>query len=249
MLGSGFCLRAVLALAATTTRGKESVWLTVIFVVPVLGGCGVSYWGIVQWNRFRTALTDPSDWLNGASSTLALAAAGNMIVHWSGSSLADLPWWQLQGWLLTTAASAIVLAALVTVISIARLARDPRTWLLGLAFSIGLAGEIAPALIDAPWFPFGSPSETGWLIALIVMAGAASLQPRRLPSQAATTSSTAAGMMVVLAVSMIVVAIDAGFAHLADRISALYAVLAFAGAGAQGVRIIRDLAQRSPLTS
>ena len=243
-LGAGFVLQMTLALGTGSPIRNGSGWLEASFVVSVILACAGAYWGLAQWNRFATPLlSDPAAWLNGASSALALAAVGDLIVHWSGSSLAKWPWWQLQAWLLTTAATVIVLATLASVTFVAKLGRDPRTWLLGAGVAAGLGGEIAAGFTGTGVFSFGSWSETGWLIALTLMAAAAALQPRSLQPQAATTLSTTAGMMAVLTVSMTIAGIDASFPRSAGRMSALYAVLAFAGAGAQGLRIIRDLAQ------
>lgn len=237
----GFVAQTVIAEPVGAFGNVAAAWVSLPFGVAVLVACGLLYRGLVQWNRFRTAISDPADWLNGLSAVLAIAGLGNLVVRWSGSKVSHWPWWEQQSWLLALGAAVMLLGTLAAVASIAELARDSRMWMLTFAVTAGLVG-----LVSVPWsaarpFTLGSPSQCGWLLALALTAFASSQSPKPIQSQPSTTQSATAGTLVVLVASMLILAICAE-SGLNDRRAALYALLAFLGASTQGARMMRELA-------
>jgi diguanylate cyclase (GGDEF)-like protein len=241
-LAIGFILQTVMARPVNDVFRADAAWLALPFAAAVLLSCAMLYRGLVQWNRFRTAMSDPADWLNGLSSVLALAAAGNVALRWTDSRLTQWPWWEQQSWLLALGATLTLLGTLATVTSVAELARDSRAWLLSLAVAIGFGGLIAAPWSPAPPFTSGSSIQNCWLVALALIAYASSQAPKPIESQPSTTRSTSMGTLVVMVSSVAILAISAE-SGLQDQLSMSYALAAFVGASTQGVRIMRELSQ------
>jgi diguanylate cyclase (GGDEF)-like protein len=240
-LGIGYVAQTVTRGPVASAGHHAQAWRDLPIAVSILLACGLLYRGLVQWNRFRTAMSDPADWLNGLSAVLAIAGLGNLAIRWSDSPIGRWPWWEQQGWLLALGAAVMALGTVAAVASIAELARDSRVWLLTAAVTAGLAGLIAAPWSQVPAFAPGSPTQICWLIALPLIAFASSQTPQPSTSRPSTTSSTTAGTLVVLVASVVTLALGAA-SGFTDRRAACYALLAFAGAGVQGTRMMRDLA-------
>jgi diguanylate cyclase (GGDEF)-like protein len=241
VLGIGYVAQTTISGLDASVEHVPEPWRDLPLAAAMLLACGLLYRGLVQWNRFRTAMSDPADWLNGLSAVLALAGLGNLAIRWSGSPIGRWPWWQQQGWLLAMGAALMVLGTLCAVASIAELARDSRVWLLTAAVTVGLGGLVAAPWASGPTFAPGSSIQTCSLTALALLAYASSQDPEPSRSRPSTTSSTTAGTLVVLVSSVLILALCAG-SGLSDRAAVVYALVAFAGASAQGVRMMRDLA-------
>ena len=238
-LSIGYLTQTVLAEPLTTVAHVDDQWRGLPFALAVPIACGLLYRGLVQWNRFRTAVADPADWLNGLSAVLAMAGVGSLVIRLTGAP-GRWPAWEQQTWLVALAAAVVLLGALGTVASLAELGRDSRVWLLTGAVTLGIGGLIAAPWTSEPPFSQRSSAQAAWLVALALTAYASSRTPKPVQSQPSTTSSVTTGTLVVLLSSVIVLAICAE-SGLRNEGAALYALLAFTGASTQAARIVRQL--------
>ena len=141
VVAAGPLLLAVLHAADGSLPG-----LAVVAATPLV------YGALVRWNRFRTYVSDPGDWLNGLSAVCALTAAVLAAQRWLGFLPAGWSSGREQVWALVVSSLVILLGTAATVAGIGGLARDVRVWLvlavLGglIALKLGLRGDPADGL-------------------------------------------------------------------------------------------------------
>jgi diguanylate cyclase (GGDEF)-like protein len=244
LVAAGFVGQTILVALGDAQSSNGPAWQSLPFGTAILLAGPCIYWGLVEWNRIRIALSDPADWLNGLTAVLAMVAVANLVVRGSGSSLARWPWWQLQAWLVGVATAVVLLGAAVTVAMLGRVLRDSRPWWICGALTAILVTQLASVGMDSPT-GYGGWSQSGWLVAIAIIAWL-SVWQRAIPplAEGATTMSRTIGMMVVLATSAITLAVDCEIGNApGSRLTAVYAFAAFAGASTQAIRIIRELSQ------
>ncbi len=227
-----------------------STWEGAGLSVGALGASLLLYQGLVRWNRYRTLVSDPGDWLNGVSAVIALMALGNLISMHTSSALSMLTWWQLQGWLLQIAALVVLVGTTVTVIMIGGLQRDSRAWVFGgaLAFAVAaqwLALVIAGRATDDAMVvrTLVDSMRVAWLTVVIGAALAALRRASVLRPRHATSSSTTIGAVVVHLSSVGILlanGVDGDVSHLT---SSILAALAALGGAVRVLRLVRELAQ------
>ncbi|GAB3350913.1 putative bifunctional diguanylate cyclase/phosphodiesterase [Modestobacter lapidis] len=196
------------------------------------------YGGLVRWNRYSTNLADPNDVLNGLSAVLAVVAVMALAMAHAGAGLADLPWWQLQPLLLQCAAGFVIAGTAASVPFIGGMGRDPRSWLLAVAFTAQLAAG-AVKLTD-PAHP------VGWVgaaqaVGVVAMCLAATLRPTPATPQPTDPTASTIGAFVVIVASTVVLV---GSAVATSSPTAVWcAALAATGASLRLLFNVRDLAQ------
>ncbi len=227
---------AVLSVASVVGAVTDS-WPGPLQGVTVVAAAPLVYGGLVRWNRFRTYVSDPGDWLNGLSAVLALTAAGLVAQQWFGILPPTWPTIGVQLWMLTVACLVILLGTCAAVAVIGGLVRDPRMWLVLLTLaglivlSTGLRGH-GPAEVE------GARALTGWTRRCVAVAVASTL-PRRTTPVAATSQAPAIGALVVLAVAVTALGLDT---HRGGWTVSWYAVAAILGISVRMVHLVRELA-------
>lgn len=229
-LALGLLGEAVLALAG----GPRSA----AFTAGACVAAAALYHGLVHWNRIRTTISDPGDWLNGLSATAALLALGNLVVQGQAGTAA---WWATQLGMLRLAALLVALGTAGTVLAIAGLRRDPRAW----ALAAGIAGV---AVVEAVALLLPATSEprtvvvAAWAALALLIAALRVSPPGALPPQDASSQSTTVGAVVVMVAGVAILVVDALVP--ADRPgAAVLAAVAATGGGFRVLRLVTDLAQ------
>ena len=205
----------------------------------LLGGCVLAstpfvYQALVRWNRFRTYVSDPGDWLNWVSAVLACAAAGLVVQHWFAFLPAQWPSWVVQLWLLIFGSLVILLGTAATVAAVGGLSRDPRMWLVMAA----LAGLIAVSTTLRGGPGDAVDAQAGWTLGFLVIAYASTRRGRLVPVPA-TTQAPAIGALVVLTLAVAVLALDG---HETGWTGTVYACAAVLGVSVRVVHLVRELA-------
>jgi diguanylate cyclase (GGDEF)-like protein len=212
-----------------------------------LGACGAAaalYHGLVHWNRVRTAISDPGDWLNGISATVALVALGNLTVTGEPGTAA---WWGTQLGLLRLAAVLVTLGTAGTAASIAGLGRDRRAWVLaaGLAAVAAVEGAALAGLLGPAARGTVAPSAAvvaAWGALLLLTAALRVGRARALPPVEASSQATTVGAVVVLVGAVLVLVADALLPGHRPA-AAVLAAVALVGGGARVLRLVSELAQ------
>jgi diguanylate cyclase (GGDEF)-like protein len=209
------------------------------FTAGAVAAAAALYHGLVHWNRFRTAISDPGDWLNGISAVAALVALGNLLL---GQAPGGTLWWGWQLGMLRLAVLLVVLGTASTVLVIAGLRGDARVRVL-------VAGIAAAGVVEAVglWHtgPGGAPHPVvlaTWA-ALVLLVAALRVGPARaLPPREASSQDTTVGAVVVMiaGIGILVVAALAPGDH---RTASVLAAVAATGGGVRVLRLVRDLAQ------
>lgn len=206
----------------------------------VLLSCPLLYQGMVRWNRYRTATSDPGDWLNGIGAAFALAALVSLIVHWTAPSLAEWSEWEFNGWLLRVASVAVVAGTAATVARLGGLQADLRLWLVTAGFCTLLLAQTAAEVVTSAGVLSALPRVVG-LIAILAVAKAAQLPPAQLRPREASAESTAVGSLVVLLASVAILAINSWFpSNVSDSIN-LFALVAVVSVSTRVMHIVREL--------
>jgi diguanylate cyclase (GGDEF)-like protein len=242
-LSVGFVGQAVLIAVKTANLASVGAWQSLPLSICALLACLAIYQGLVRWNRFRTVIAEPADWLNGLGSVLVATALGNLIIRWTGSPLGQWPWWQLQGWLLRVAAVVVLLGAAATVVFMGGLTRDRRAWVICFALAVILGCEILSVSKAGSSISFGGLSQLGWTLGAAAIACCAVWRPAEVSPRASTTQASTVGALVVMIVSVGVLALDSEFPEHGSRLPILYAVLAFLSAATRAIHIMRALSQ------
>ncbi|WP_282943765.1 putative bifunctional diguanylate cyclase/phosphodiesterase [Cellulomonas endometrii] len=227
------------ALAAEAGAGALGLFPGVAFTAGGIAAAAALYHALVHWNRFRSAISDPGDWLNGISAVVALLALGNLLVR---QAPGGAPWWGLQLGMLRVSVLLVVLGTASTVLVIAGLRGDSRVKVL----VAGVAGAAAVELVGlAHTGPTGAPAPVAvatWT-ALVLLVAALRVGPARaLPPREASSQDTTVGAVVVMVAGIGVLVVGA-LAPGDHRVASVLAAVAATGGGVRVVRLVRDLAQ------
>lgn len=241
---------AVVALLATGQGRADGVGPhggAAVGVGAVLA-CPAVYQGLVHWNRYRTRVSDPADWLNGLAGITALVAIGLAALAGSSSPQAQRPAWELVLWLLQGSALIVLAGTAFTIISLAGLARDVRSWTVAGALAVGAGIQVVVGLAAQ-----GSAAEVAvtsaratavsWTVAVTGILVAASLGARGAAAREASSQSTTGGALVVLVASVGLLARNALVADASLGLSTAVAAAAAAIAMFRLVLLVRELAQ------
>ncbi|WP_431838181.1 putative bifunctional diguanylate cyclase/phosphodiesterase [Cellulomonas sp. Y8] len=229
-LAAGLAAEAVVA-SAGGPRG-------VAFTAGAVLTSAALYHGLVHWNRIRTALSDPGDWLNGVSAGAALLAIGNLLVRDDPGSG---PWWAAQLGMVRLAALLVALGTAATVLTIAGLRRDPRAWALAAGLAVVAAVELVALLRDAGTAP-GAVVVAGWTGLVLLLAVLRVGRARALPPREAASQDTTLGAVVVMAAGVAILVVDA-LVPGDQPVSSVLGAVAAVGGGARVLRLVTDLAQ------
>lgn len=148
-----------------------------IFNVGCVLGCAALYQALVHWNRLRTRASDSSEFLNGLSAVLVLAALTNVVlglVHSGHRAQDGLAQWQLQAAILACSSAVIVLGTAASVSVIGGLIHDRRLWLISVALCFATGTEIV-ALISSDHASAGTI--TAWLLSGGLIAASTLIAP------------------------------------------------------------------------
>jgi diguanylate cyclase (GGDEF)-like protein len=236
------------ALAALGLAGAYTAAAGWVLTVGCVGLAAMLYQALVRWNRYRTMLSDPGDWLNGIGAVSCAVALGLLVVpHLPGGT--SVAGHLAAAGVVRLCVAVVVLGAAGTVVAIADLRRDPRALLIVIAVVLvvvvecvsmasALAGSMTAA--DAPW-----PAVLGWGLLPLVLAVAGGTRAGRQPAGYASSQATTAGSIVVMGSAIVILLVHA----LLDESSVLVPVLAAAGALAAGVRVVRLVRDLASLAS
>lgn len=229
-LAAGLATEAVVA-AAGGPRG-------IAFTVGAALTATALYHGLVHWNRIRTALSDPGDWLNGISAGAALLALGNLFVDAAPGSAA---WWDAQLGMVRLSGLLVGLGTAGTVLAIAGLRRDLRAWALAAGLAV-LAGVELAALLAGPVAAPRSLVVAGWAGLVLLLAVLRVGRARALPPREAASQDTTSGAVVVMVAGVGILVVDA-FVPGDQPVSSALAAVAAVGGGARVLRLVTELAQ------
>ncbi|MEZ0493474.1 putative bifunctional diguanylate cyclase/phosphodiesterase [Kineococcus sp. TBRC 1896] len=215
------------ALATVDLAAGALPGFSVVVATPLV------YAALVRWNRFRTYVSDPGDWLNGLSAVVALAAAVLVAQRWFGFLPAAWPSWQEQLWALVVSSLVILLGTAATVAGVGGLSRDVRMWLVLLV----LAGLITLNLSLRGGPSDGPHTQLGWTVATLGIA-LASVLPRRAVPVPATSQAPAVGALLVLLLAAAALGLDG---HRDGWTASCYAAAAVVGISLRMVHLVREL--------
>lgn len=253
LLALGIAAELVVALVALAVTGQGRAG-----GVGPPAGVGVSvgavlaspavYQGLVHWNRYRTRVSDPADWLNGLAALIALVAIGLAALAGADSPEAQWPAWQLVLWLLQGSALVVLVGTAFTVIGLGGLARDVRSWIVAGALAVAAAIQVVTAAVG-DGTPAGAAvtdaraTAVSWTVAVLGILVAASMGAPRTPVRHASTQSTTGGALMVLVAVVALVVHNALAADPSLRLSTGVAAAAAAIALVRLLLVVRDLAQ------
>jgi diguanylate cyclase (GGDEF)-like protein len=236
---------------AGTAASALAVALVVEAALAVAGGArGVAftagacvagaalYHGLVHWNRIRTTISDPGDWLNGVSATAAVLALGNLLVR---SEPGTAAWWATELGLLRLAVLLVALGTAGTVLTIAGLRRDQRAWALAAGIGAVAVVEVVALLLPASAAP-RAVVVAAWAALALVVAALRGRRAGALPPQDASSHTTTVGAVVVMVAGVAILVVDAVVPGDQPASSVLAAVAAVGGAF-RVLRLVTDLAQ------
>lgn len=216
--------------------------------VSAVLACPAMYQGLAHWNRQRTRVFDPGDWLNGVAAVLALVAIGLAAIGAADGALDHWPTWQLAVWLVQGAILLVLSGTAFTVISLGGLERDPRSWTVASTFAVAAAAQMAAAGVadDAAGraeLIVGRATVASWTAAMVGVLIAAALPARVRAPRRATSQATTVGAIAVLASAVGVATFDALVADPELRWSTALAALAALIAVVRLGLVVRELAQ------
>jgi diguanylate cyclase (GGDEF)-like protein len=212
-------------------------YVDVALTAGALVACFFFYQALIHWNRVRTLTSDPSDWLNGASSVFALAALLNLLPGLPARFPA-LPGWQVQLLLFCIAGGVMLLGTSATVTRISGLARDARAWWVTAVVGVVVATQVACLVLGDVAVPL---SQTAWLLCGAVLGGCALLRPGTTGARPAENQSTVIGALVVLVAGVVAVFARDVVPREASSLVTVYAAIAVLGSGTRIVRLVEDL--------
>lgn len=237
---------AFVAVALTELGVKAEVvgehWPPLVLTGGMVLVAAVTYQVLIHWNRYRTEIADPSDWLNGLSAVLALVALGTAILPAAHSGLSPLT---ATLWLVQAAVLVSLCGTAATTAQLAGLRASIRMLLL-------LGGTLVSllAILATPWVSrHHGPAEVliiqqvAWLGLVLAMSTAWRLPHRPAPPRRATSTATSIGSLVVLVASVLILVFNTIAGHDAAILSSVLAGLAALGGAARSVGMVRDLSQ------
>ena len=206
------------------------------------------YQGLVHWNRYRTRVSDPADWLNGLAGVVALVAIGLAALVDADSPEARWPAWELVLWLLQGSTLVVLVGTAFTIIVLGGLVRDPRSWIVAGALSVAAAIQLVTATVAD-----GTPAQAAvtdaratavsWMVAVLGILVAASLGAARVPTRQASTGSTTGGALAVLVAVVALMLHNAIVADQSLRLSTVVAAIAAVIAMVRLLLVVSELAQ------
>lgn len=239
-LAAGLVLEA--ALLAVTGRSEVGLTLGALLLA------GLVYQGLVRWNRHRTALSDPGDWLNGLGATLCGTALGALVLQLV-PAVVPVSTGDVVGHLLRLSALVVLLGTSVTIAAIAGLRRDARSALVAVGILAAAAVEtlgLVRLLVSGAHDERGVAAViTAWTLLALAVARASSRGTAPRPLTYASSRATTLGAVVVIGSAVVVLTIDA----LAPTTTPLVAVLAASAAVAAGSRVLRLVDDLSALAA
>ena len=234
-LGAGLAAEAALALAPPAGHGAG-------LTAGALVGCTLAYQGLVLWNRNGTAMSDPSDWLNGVSGVLGALAVGFLVVDQVPGADAVAPV-TLAGALARVAVLTVLLGTAGTVAAIADLRREPRAVALAVGTAALLAAELVLLVVavrTGAQAPAAGILGAAWAAFAVLVATTGRPAPAPATTHDATPQATTWGSVVVIVAGAAVLLL----CLLLPRESPVAAVLATAavlGGSLRVSRLVRDL--------
>jgi len=214
-----------------TLLSTDTPWVTGL---SVLLAAPFMYQAVVRWNRFRTYVSDPGDWLNGVSAVFAFIAAGLLWDGWVAYLPEAWPLWKVHVWLAILASVVVLLGTAGVVAVIGGLLRDVRMWIVLAVF----AGVIVVSLTLHSVVPSYLHAQAGWTGACLAIALASTLRGHSVP-RPATSHAPAAGALLVLTVAVAVLVVAGP--PFTGRGATVYATLAVLGVSVRVVHLVREL--------
>ncbi|NHC13053.1 putative bifunctional diguanylate cyclase/phosphodiesterase [Motilibacter deserti] len=172
-------------------------------VEPMTAGsvvaCVLIYQGLIRWNRHRTAIADPGDWLNGVSAAFALIAIGNLVLARLDGPFDGWTGWETQPWLVRGAVGFVAVGTAASLSALGGLLRDRRLWLVTAGLAAAFAGDLSAGLLAASEAgPRSAGSEAGWVLAAVLVAACALRRPIMVDARPTTPGEPTVGALVVL---------------------------------------------------
>ena len=234
-------LAGALVLAATGAVAPLVASEGLVAVVTTGGALvagGLLYQGLIHWNRVRTLTSDPSDWLNGASSMFANAALANLVTLAVHGRFTTLPSWQVQVLAFGAGGAVVLFGTALTVTWIGGLARDPRAWCVNAAVGGVLAAHVACLLLGDAALPL---VPAAWLLCAAVVAACAVARPRTAGPRPADNRSTVVGAIVVLLSGVVILVVEDAVVRDPAPLVTAYAAVAVLGGCVRIARMVGDL--------
>ncbi len=216
----------------------EVSWGDLAVTVGSVAACAFFYQGLIHWNRVRTLISDPSDWLNGASAVLAIIAIANFVTPLLPDRVVALPQWQVQLLYLGVAGGLMVLGTCGTVAEIGGLTRDARAWWVLGGVAVVVAAQIAGLFAGVAALPL---VQSAWLLCGAVVAWCALVQPGSVHSRSAENQSAVIGALVVLVSGVLTLIVKDVVARDMTSLITLYAAAAVLGVSVRIIRLVEDL--------
>ncbi len=230
---------AVRLISGTSAAGSY------VFPAGVLAASLLFYQGLLLWNRIRTLVADPGDFLNGVSATVAVAALGNLALIWLHPHAQPGPWIGVQLHLLCLGAVFVLLGTVATVASMGSAISDPRAWIGLGAAAVALAGSVlAPDTGLVTGVPVLSrfSFSISWLVVMLLLAVCALLPGGEKEPKPATAQEASMGALVVLLSGVTILVLSTRLDPSRTTTTVIYAGLAVLGASTRALHLIRDLA-------
>lgn len=240
-VGACFAVEALLVVATgSVSTGAGTIGFGVGTVVSV----AMLYQAVQHWNRTRQDDGESAEWLIGLGGTLA----GTALLMYVGTRTVgqDAVGWEPSTHALRTAAILVVLTALAAIIPTARLTTDWRSWVLGgvllAIFLLELAAYSCVLTDRVHHDGLMAGVVCGWIF-LSLMTGLAAISPPVVKPRAeiAPTASTI-GSIIMVAVAVAVVVVDAISPSGRAEIPLLAALAGLAGTLRLGY-MVRDYAE------
>jgi diguanylate cyclase (GGDEF)-like protein len=238
VLAAGALAAGLLSLPGASDDRLEPV-AAVLFALAAVVGAALLYQGLIHWNRLRTHVADPGDWLNGLGSGLVVAAATDLLLphdpSWSTGGA-----WQRHASLLAFGGLFIATGSGVAMIRLGGLVRDRRVWLVLAALGL--------LLVPTGLGVLAAGSTAGAARALVVPAVALIVLAARSPAGrsagpvAATNRETSNGSIVVV-VAAVATLIGCGLSNRPVPWATACAAVAAVGVSTRLLRLVRDLEQ------
>ncbi|RLV51017.1 bifunctional diguanylate cyclase/phosphodiesterase [Nocardioides mangrovicus] len=235
-IGLGVALDALIP-ATSSSDG----WGGAGLVLGAAAGSGLVYQGAIHWNRFRTLMADPGDWLNGVSAAGVVVSAGLLIVDGAHLPMAHWSRFHLVLWLGQTGSLVVLFGTALTVASLGGLTRDRRMWLmsgaLGLGASllvvVGASGSQGDAL---------RAGHVAWLLLAVALGCGSWMRPSTAQVHPPTTQAAALGAVVVLAAG-IATLVGTALVPQRDPLAVAIAAAACTGGAVRMLHVCRDLTE------
>jgi diguanylate cyclase len=235
---------AIVSASALAAQGVAALGLPadvrhLVFSTGCLAACAPTYQALVQWNRSRTGMSDPSESLNGLSAVLVLAALGNLILARVGPEQPEATAWQTQVSLLVACALLVLLGTAASVSVIGGLIHDRRLWLVGTALGLVTGTELVALFVGDHSLAVTMPI---WLFGGGLIASCALILPGAVTVRSATDQATIMGALLVQSVGIVLLTVDNQLQVDGNLLATEYAAAGVIGASVRVLQLVRDLA-------